>query len=1067
MFIKTENLLEKAFFLQIIIDMKTILMILFLLMSITANARVRWVTPRGNDVNSGADSSATGAWATWGKAFRTAVAGDTVYIRGGIYYVGGSGDYGNIANSGTEGNPICFYNYPGEEPILDFKYYRAGAWTYGINIYGDDFLEFKGLTIRNLAQYPEGGYVQGIEVNGSHHVRLENLKVHHISGPCISSHGSTEVYIINCDTWESCDSLATRPGQNGTGIGVGTRADQYGETMYDAKVYIEGCRAWNCSDQGFAQSGVGYHEWKNCWSFSNGRFEGDGWGMKLSISTASDTINPLSRVIKNSIFANNKYAGLTPNNVGGNKFNGHYFNNFFFHNGYEREITNNYSGVGIWICNYIGTTAPINEMYANNISYLNEQYPITAHDAYNHEYNSWNHPNGVTITTEDFLSLDWTEMLQPRKDDGSLPDINFGKLALGSDLIDAGTPIIKTRDFSISLQFSGEAPDLGWFESPGTTTSPTPANPVYVNSIIQNTTPASLEMTYSLSLANIVPAASAFTVKVNNTSRTVSSVAISGTKVMLTLASPVIYGDVVTVAYTKPASNPIQTAAGGQAASITAQNVTNNVAAVIPAYVSSVIQNATPARLEITYNLSLVNIAPAISAFAVKVNNVARTVSSVAISGTKVLLTLASPVIYGDVVTVAYTKPASNPIQTAAGGQAASITAQNVTNNVVAVIPAYVSSVIQDASPARLEMTYNLTLANIVPATSAFAVKVNNVTRSVSAVAISGTKVLLTIASPVIYGDVVTVAYTKPSINPIQTASGGVAASITAQNVTNNVAAINNQPPVVSISSPTKSTGFIAPAAITIDANASDPDGSVTKVEFYNGTSKLGETTSAPYSYTWKEVSAGTYSITAAATDNKGLKTVSTAVTVVVEKSATVVNQLPSVSIKIPNEKRPKKHDNVVIIAEASDPDGNISKVELKSGNVTIAEMTTAPYVFTLQNVDTGNYVLTATATDNLGAVSISDALELRVEDLYNPDLINLYPNPNYGFFRIDILEELPDQECKLSIIGMTGTIVYQENLTHGETSKDIRLRDLQSGPYVLMVTNGKTILTTKKFIKQ
>ena len=385
----------------------------------------------------------------------------------------------------------------------------------------------------------------------------------------------------------------------------------------------------------------------------------------------------------------------------------------------------------------------------------------------------------------------------------------------------------------------------------------------------------------------------------------------------------------------------------------------------------------------------------------------------------------------------------------------------------VAVIPAYVSSVIQDASPARLEMTYNLTLANIVPATSAFAVKVNNVTRSVSAVAISGTKVLLTIASPVIYGDVVTVAYTKPSINPIQTASGGVAASITAQNVTNNVAAINNQPPVVSISSPTKSTGFIAPAAITIDANASDPDGSVTKVEFYNGTSKLGETTSAPYSYTWKEVSAGTYSITAAATDNKGLKTVSTAVTVVVEKSATVVNQLPSVSIKIPNEKRPKKHDNVVIIAEASDPDGNISKVELKSGNVTIAEMTTAPYVFTLQNVDTGNYVLTATATDNLGAVSISDALELRVEDLYNPDLINLYPNPNYGFFRIDILEELPDQECKLSIIGMTGTIVYQENLTHGETSKDIRLRDLQSGPYVLMVTNGKTILTTKKFIKQ
>ena len=138
----------------------------------------------------------------------------------------------------------------------------------------------------------------------------------------------------------------------------------------------------------------------------------------------------------------------------------------------------------------------------------------------------------------------------------------------------------------------------------------------------------------------------------------------------------------------------------------------------------------------------------------------------------KVLLTLASPVVYGDAVTVAYTKPSTNPLQTVAGGQAASITAMNVTNNVAAVIPAYVNSVIENATPARLEMTYNLTLANILPATSAFTVKVNSVTRTVSSVAISGTKVLLTLASPVVYGDAVT-AYTKPSTNPLQTVAGG------------------------------------------------------------------------------------------------------------------------------------------------------------------------------------------------------------------------------------------------------------------------------------------------------
>ena len=135
--------------------------------------------------------------------------------------------------------------------------------------------------------------------------------------------------------------------------------------------------------------------------------------------------------------------------------------------------------------------------------------------------------------------------------------------------------------------------------------------------------------------------------------------------------------------------------------------------------------------------------------------------------------------------------------------------------------------------------------------------------------AVSGNKVLITLASPVIYGDAVTVAYTKPASNPLQTTSGGQVASMTARNVTNNVAAINNQPPVVSISSPTKSTAYIAPATITIDAIAFDPDGTVTKVEFYNDNTRLGESTTIPDSFTWKEVPAGTYSITAAATDNK------------------------------------------------------------------------------------------------------------------------------------------------------------------------------------------------------
>ncbi|MGC1392167.1 MAG: SwmB domain-containing protein, partial [Bacteroidales bacterium] len=315
--------------------------------------------------------------------------------------------------------------------------------------------------------------------------------------------------------------------------------------------------------------------------------------------------------------------------------------------------------------------------------------------------------------------------------------------------------------------------------------------PLYVSSVIQNASPSLLSMTYNLALANIVPAATAFTVMVNNVARTVASVAISGTNVQLTLASPVINGDVITVAYTKPSRNPLQTSSGGQAATITAQNVTNNVNPNNPSYVSSVIQNATPSLLTVTYNLTLANIVPDVSSFTVLVNNILVTINSITISGTDVLLNLSNPVHFGDVITVAYSKPASNPLQTSSGAQASSIIAQVVTNNVTTVIPVYISSAIENATPSLLTLKYNLTLANIIPSASAFTVRVNNVTRAVTSVTVSGSNVLLTLVNPVINGDIITVAYTKPSTNPLQTSSGGQAASISAQSVTNNVNPVN------------------------------------------------------------------------------------------------------------------------------------------------------------------------------------------------------------------------------------------------------------------------------------
>jgi hypothetical protein len=91
-----------------------------------------------------------------------------------------------------------------------------------------------------------------------------------------------------------------------------------------------------------------------------------------------------------------------------------------------------------------------------------------------------------------------------------------------------------------------------------------------------------------------------------------------------------------------------------------------------------------------------------------------------------------------------------------------------------------------------------------------------------------------------------------------------------------------NNPPTVSISSPANGATFTAPASITINATAADSDGTISSVAFYQGSTLLGTDTTSPYSYAWTNVAAGSYSLTARATDNGGAITTSSAVSITV-----------------------------------------------------------------------------------------------------------------------------------------------------------------------------------------
>jgi hypothetical protein len=93
---------------------------------------------------------------------------------------------------------------------------------------------------------------------------------------------------------------------------------------------------------------------------------------------------------------------------------------------------------------------------------------------------------------------------------------------------------------------------------------------------------------------------------------------------------------------------------------------------------------------------------------------------------------------------------------------------------------------------------------------------------------------------------------------------------------------VPNQAPTVSLTAPANGATFTAPASITVSATASDTDGTIARVDFFAGPTLIGSDTTSPYSITWNNVPAGSYSLTAAATDNGGAGTTSAARTVTV-----------------------------------------------------------------------------------------------------------------------------------------------------------------------------------------
>jgi hypothetical protein len=213
---------------------------------------------------------------------------------------------------------------------------------------------------------------------------------------------------------------------------------------------------------------------------------------------------------------------------------------------------------------------------------------------------------------------------------------------------------------------------------------------------------------------------------------------------------------------------------------------------------------------------------------------------------------------------------------------------------------------------------------------------------------------------------------------------------------------LQNFPPKVAILNPTNEAVFVAPASIPLLAQAQDADGLVRAVEFFAGDLSLGVAVNDPasnaFALLWPEAPAGSYVLTAKATDDQGATGISAPVKIVVGSGPppeaarlTITQPVSGAVFKTPVD--------IEIKATAIDPNGYVSRVEFYAGAdlIGVSELVFfvapppgSPIIHTLlwKNVPAGAYVLTARAIDATGVEVVSPPVGIRVAPAPTPAFV-------------------------------------------------------------------------------
>ena len=381
---------------------------------------------------------------------KSLIGGDSLILRGGIYSYNSTQ---TISKSGTSAKQIHIIAYNNELPIFDFRTQVYSSNNAGIKLSGN-YVHVKGITI-------QGAGDNGMLVSGSNNlIEFCNFRWNCDSGLQLKT-GSNNL-VINCDAYENFDyetGGTSDPDYGGNADGFADK--QYTNSGTNTYKY---CRAWKNSDDGWdGYEKIGNTVYDSCFCYANGPASFD---MTDNIRFKTDSAAWLSK------FKNSSGRYVVPNSGNGNgfKLGGNYTaNNATLYNcvavgntvkGFDQ---NNNNGT-MTLYNCTGYLNQYNYGFSNNsygtlIIKNSASLSSTKSNSFNaktvtQSYNSWN--LGFSCTAADFVSLDVSQIILPRKLNGALPDITLLHLNPTSSMIDKGT--------NVGLKFAGSMPDLGAFE---------------------------------------------------------------------------------------------------------------------------------------------------------------------------------------------------------------------------------------------------------------------------------------------------------------------------------------------------------------------------------------------------------------------------------------------------------------------------------------------------------------------------------------------------------------------------------------------------------------------------